>query len=181
MTRIAAVTLALLGTALWVSAHNADQEGSQPSGAIAVMHGLGNNHVHGTVTFTQDGDEIEVHIHLAGLTPGEHAFHIHEFGDCSSNDGMSAGGHFNPEHHQHGHRTRGPRHVGDLGNIKADDQGNVDKTFKDKVIKLSGPHSILGRSVIVHEKADEYTQPVGNAGGRVACGVVGIANPKTKK
>jgi len=172
MTRIAAVTLALLGTACWAVAQEAEQG---PTKAVAVVHGLGNHHVHGTVTFVVDGEEVEVHIQLAGLTPGEHAFHVHEFGDCSSKDGMSAGGHFNPEHAEHGHRTHGPRHVGDLGNIKADDQGNVDITFRDKVIKLHGPHSIVGRSLIVHEKPDEFTQPVGNAGGRVGCGVVGIA------
>ncbi len=181
MMRSAAITVTLLGAALWVSAQEQGHEHAGPTRAIAVMHGLGNNHVHGTVKFTQQGDGIEVHIHLAGLAPGEHAFHIHEFGDCSSANGLSAGGHFNPEGHKHGHRTQGPRHVGDLGNIMADEQGNVDKTFTDRVIKLHGPHSILGRSVIVHEKPDDYSQPVGNAGGRVACGVVGIASPKTAK
>lgn len=176
--RIAAVTLALLTSATWAFAR-ADEAETGPTKAIAVVHGLGNHQVHGTVSFTRVENGVQVHIHLAGLTPGEHAFHVHEFGDCSSPDGMSAGGHFNPEHHKHGHRTNGPRHVGDLGNITADEQGNVDKTFVDQVIKLSGPHSIIGRSVIVHDKPDDYSQPVGNAGGRAACGTIGVANPKT--
>lgn len=176
--RITAVTLTLLASATWAAAQDAPARRG-PSKAIAVMHGLGNHRVHGTVTFTRVENGIQVHVHLGGLTPGEHAFHIHQFGDCSSPDGMSAGGHFNPENKPHGHRTEGPRHVGDLGNITADEQGNVDKTFVDHVIKLAGPHSILGRSVVVHDKPDDYSQPVGNAGGRAACGVVGIANPKT--
>ena len=177
MKRIAAGALALLLTALWSAAVGKDaDEGAGPQKAIAVVHGIGGHKVHGTVTFTVHDDSIEIAVNLRGLTPGEHAFHIHEFGDCSSKDGMAAGGHFNPEKHHHGGPDAEQRHVGDLGNITAGEDGKVNVTLKDKLVRLHGPHSIIGRSVIVHEKADDLkTDPAGNAGARIACGVVGIA------
>ncbi|HEV3258866.1 MAG TPA: superoxide dismutase family protein [Gemmataceae bacterium] len=176
MKKFAVGVVALLVTAAWsVTAKEADPDAG-PKKAIAVVHGIGDHKVHGTVTFTKHDDSIEISIKLSGLTPGEHAFHIHEFGDCSSKDGMAAGGHFNPEKHKHGGPHAEQRHVGDLGNIKADDDGKVELTLDDKLIQLQGPHSIIGRSVIVHEKADDLkTDPAGNAGARIACGVVGIA------
>ena len=133
------------------------------------------NSVTGTVNFTSTSDGVNVEIDIKGLTPGKHGFHIHEFGDCSAVDGTSAGGHFNPSGHDHGSQTGEMRHAGDLGNLEADANGNAKVSFLDKVIKLSGSSSIIGRSIILHEKEDDLkTQPTGNAGARVACGSIVI-------
>ena len=102
--------------------------------------------------------------------------HIHEFGDCSAADATSAGGHFNPGKHPHAGPDMPMRHEGDLGNLTADAAGKAHYERVDKDLKLTGDDSIIGRSVIVHEKVDDLkTQPTGNAGARVACGVVGVA------
>jgi Cu-Zn family superoxide dismutase len=107
---------------------------------------------------------------------------VHQFGDCSAPDATSAGGHFNPSDHPHGAPDADERHAGDMGNIEANDQGVATLDYVDKVMKLDGPGSIIGHAVIVHEKADDLkSQPTGDAGGRIACGVVGVANPEPAK
>ena len=148
--------------------------------AIAVVQGLGDHKVKGKVTFTQKNDGVEIVAELTGLHPGEHGFHVHEFGDCSMADGKCAGGHFNPTGMPHGGPDSEKRHVGDLGNIKADSTGKAMYKRLDTMIALSGPNSIIGRSVIVHAKPDDFTtqQPPGNAGDRIGCGTIGIADPK---
>jgi superoxide dismutase, Cu-Zn family len=144
--------------------------------AVAVLHAASGSHVTGTVTFTKIDDGVRVVADVEGLTPGEHGFHIHEFGDCSAADATSAGGHFNPAKHPHAGPDAEMRHEGDLGNLIADASGKAHYGRVDKELKLAGEHSILGRSVIVHEKVDDFkTQPTGNAGARVACGVIGAA------
>lgn len=151
---------------------------AQTTKAIAVLHPTQGSNVGGTVTFTSSGDQVKVVADITGLTPGKHGFHIHEFGDCSDPKAASAGGHFNPGKHQHGAPDAADRHAGDLGNIEADATGKAHLELTDKVMKLSGDESIVGRAVIVHEKADDLkTQPTGDAGGRLACGVIGIAKP----
>lgn len=144
--------------------------------AIAVLHPTEGNNVKGIVSFTREGEGVKVSVNIQGLTPGKHGFHIHENGDCSAPDGLSAGGHFNPTNQQHGARGEGKRHVGDLGNIEADGSGNASIEFIDSDLKFFGQTSIIGRSVIVHEKEDDLkSQPTGDAGGRVACGIIGVA------
>ena len=144
--------------------------------AIAVLNPTSGNEVKGTVTFTKTGDGVRIVADLTGLKPGKHGFHVHEFGDCSAPDATSAGGHFNPNKHDHGGPDSAQRHAGDLGNIEADASGKAHLEFTDKTMKLTGDESIVGYAVIVHEKADDLkTQPTGDAGGRVACGVVGVA------
>jgi Cu-Zn family superoxide dismutase len=144
--------------------------------AIAVLHPTTGNSVSGTVTFTASGNQVTVVADIRGLTPGKHGFHIHEFGDCSDPKAASAGGHFNPAHKQHGAPDTSERHAGDLGNIEADASGKAHLEWTDSVMKLSGSDSIIGHAVIVHEKADDLkTQPTGDAGGRLACGVIGVA------
>ena len=150
----------------------------EPTKAIAVLHPTKDNKVEGTVTFTRTEDEIKVVADVTGLTPGKHGFHIHEFGDCSSPDGKAAGGHFNPTKAPHAGHDAAQRHVGDLGNIEADSAGKAHLQLTDKLMTMSGEKSIIGRGLIVHEKADDLkTQPTGDAGGRLACGVIGIAKP----
>ncbi|RMH95460.1 MAG: superoxide dismutase family protein [Calditrichaeota bacterium] len=146
--------------------------------AVAVLHPTEGNNVTGVVYFTQMENGVKIEAKVEGLTPGEHGFHIHEFGDCSSGDGKSAGGHFNPEGKSHGAPDAAERHVGDLGNLTADDAGVAKYERVDSHLSLNGPNSIIGRAVIIHEKADDLTsQPTGAAGSRLACGVIGIARP----
>lgn len=129
----------------------------------------------GQVRFEQQGDQVLVTARVTGLKPGqEHGFHIHEKGDCSSGDGMSAGGHFNPLGKPHGHHGGSERHAGDMPNLKADANGVAEARFRMGGIAIgSGPADIVGKGLIVHANPDDYTsQPVGNAGGRLACAVI---------
>jgi Cu-Zn family superoxide dismutase len=153
--------------------------GSSVTKAIAVLHPTkSGGEASGVVTFTKVDGGVRVEAEIRGLTPGEHGFHIHEFGDSSSPDAMSAGGHFNPAKSEHGAMTAAKRHVGDLGNITASARGVARLDVVDPNLAFSGLHNILGRGLIVHEKADDLkTQPTGNAGGRVAVGVIGVAKP----
>jgi Cu-Zn family superoxide dismutase len=144
--------------------------------AIAVLHPTEGSDVSGTVTFTRTDQGIRVEGHVGGLTAGAHGFHVHEYGDCSAPDGTSAGGHFNPDGNRHGGPEDADRHVGDLGNITADESGIGIYDRVDTVIAFSGAHSIIGRGFIVHAGEDDLTtQPTGGAGARMACGVIGIA------
>lgn len=146
--------------------------------AIAVLHPASGSQVMGTVTFTKTDGGVQVVADVTGLPPGKHGFHIHEFGDCSAPDATSAGGHFNPTNDPHAGHDAAKRHEGDLGNIEADSSGKAHLELTDKMMTMSGDKSIIGRGLIVHEKADDLTtQPTGNAGGRVACGVIGVAKP----
>ncbi len=145
--------------------------------AVCVLHPTEGNNVSGTVTFTSSGSGVKVVADLQGLAPGKHGFHIHQYGDCSAPDGTSAGGHFNPEGVNHGGPDADVRHVGDLGNVEADADGNAHLELEDQMLSFSGPHSIIGRGIIVHAGEDDLTsQPTGDAGARVACGVIGIAD-----
>jgi Cu-Zn family superoxide dismutase len=144
--------------------------------AVAVLTPTQGNHAAGKVVFTKVEGGVRVSVNITGLTEGGHGFHIHEFGDCSAPDGSSAGDHFNPNGHPHSGPKGAQRHVGDLGNVEAGADGKVTRGFTDAQVSLEGPTGIMGRSVIVHGNADDFkTQPTGNAGGRLACGVVGIA------
>jgi Cu-Zn family superoxide dismutase len=145
--------------------------------AVADLAPTTGNAVRGKVTFTQDGSNVRVSANVSGLKPGaEHGFHVHEKGDCSAPDGTSAGGHFNPGGKPHAARDAAARHAGDLGNLKADPYGLARVDFVDSTLSLSGADSIVGKAVIIHEKADDFTtQPTGNAGARQACGVIEAA------
>jgi Cu-Zn family superoxide dismutase len=148
---------------------------------VAVLRPTETYMTSGTVRFTPDAGGVKVSIQLQGLEPGEHGFHVHEFGDCSAADGTSAGGHFNPFGAPHADRLAAERHVADLGNLTADEMGAVNIEFVDPRLALPGmatdqAASILGRGVVVHGGRDDLaTQPSGAAGPRVACGVIGIA------
>jgi Cu-Zn family superoxide dismutase len=149
---------------------------SEVTKAICLLHPTEGSETTGTVTFNQKPDGILVAADIKDLSPGKHGFHIHEFGDCSKLDGKSAGGHFNPTARNHGGPESAERHVGDLGNLVADNDGTAHYEWTDKLISFSGKNSILGRAIIVHAGEDDLTsQPTGNAGARLACGVIGIA------
>jgi superoxide dismutase, Cu-Zn family len=143
--------------------------------ATAQLQPTRGNNVAGDVTFTQKGDKVVVVANISGLKPNqEHGFHVHEKGDCSSGDGMSAAGHFNPKGSPHGHYSTQARHAGDMPNLKADASGNANMRAELDIITVSeGPTSVVGRGLIVHAQPDDYkSQPVGNAGARMACAVI---------
>jgi Cu-Zn family superoxide dismutase len=148
-----------------------------PLKAVAVLHPTAGNNVSGTVTFTEVADGVQVEANIAGLTPGKHGFHVHEFGDCSAADAASAGAHFNPTNQPHAGPDVQARHVGDMGNVEADGSGAAKLNYVDREMSLKNDQrSIIGRSVIVHAKADDLkSQPTGDSGARVACGVIGRA------
>jgi superoxide dismutase, Cu-Zn family len=146
--------------------------------ASAQLQPTTGNSTTGSATFTQLGDKVRVVANVSGLTPGqEHAIHIHEAGDCSSGDGMSAKGHFNPYGKPHGNPATSERHAGDMPALKADASGNAAlDTALDVMTVKPGPASVVGRGLIVHASPDDYTtQPTGNAGARLACAVINPA------
>ena len=143
---------------------------------IAVLVSTKGHAVSGVIRFETVKDGTHIVADITGLTPGNHGFHIHEFGDCSAEDGTSAGGHFNPGGMQHSSPGSKERHAGDLGNIVADNDGKAHLDVVDPMIVLTGMNSVIGRSVVIHEKEDDLkTQPTGAAGARLACGVIGIS------
>ncbi len=143
--------------------------------ARATLEARSGSTVSGWATFTElDGGGVRVVVHVEKAPPGTHGLHIHDKGDCSDPEAKSAGGHFNPGAMEHAGPMDERHHAGDLGNIevKADGTGNLEISSKMLTV-TEGPHSVVGRAVIFHEKADDLkTQPTGNAGGRLACGVI---------
>ena len=142
--------------------------------AAALLEGRSGSQVRGSVTFAPVGDKIRVSVQASNLTPGPHGFHIHEVGDCSAADAASAKGHFNPGGHAHGAVTAAEHHAGDMPNLVADADGNALMTSELAGVSLDeGSTGILGRAVVIHADPDDYTsQPAGNSGKRVACGVI---------
>ena len=145
----------------------------EPLRASAGLEPTKGNKAIGEVNFEQMGGKVRVTAQVIRLPANrEFGFHIHEVGDCNSGDGMSAKGHFNPYGKPHGQGAE--RHAGDMPNLKSDAKGKAKLTVDLDIITLaSGPASIIGRGVIVHADPDDYrTQPTGNAGARIACGVI---------
>jgi len=158
---------------------DSDSEGMMDSDRteIAVpMASKSGSNVTGVISFVQEGDEVKMIANLTGLTPGTHAIHLHENGDCSADDATSAGGHWNPKSNEHGDWDEGMHHMGDIGNLEANANGEVSYTFStDKwcIGCEDDTKNIVGKGVIVHAAADDFTsQPSGAAGARVACGVI---------
>ncbi len=148
--------------------------------AIAVIHPTEGNTTKGVVRFSQVGDRLSIVADVEGLTPGaRHGFHIHEYGDFSSPDAKSAGGHYNPEGKKHGGPLDSERHAGDLGNLEADANGKAHYERTVDNITVNGPENpILGRGVVIHGGEDDLvSQPTGNAGPRIGFGVIGAARP----
>ncbi len=147
-----------------------------PSGpsASATLEPTRGNTAAGTVSFKQNGDRVVVTAKVSGLKPNqEHGMHVHDKGDCSSGDGMSTGGHFNPTGKPHGPQS-GEHHAGDIPALQADASGNATTSFLLSGVSVgSGPADVVGRGLIVHAAPDDYkTQPTGNSGARIACGVI---------
>lgn len=144
-----------------------------PPNAIALLTATKGNNAQGVVSFRNTPNGVLIIADVDNLVPGKHGFHIHEYSDCSAPDGTSTGGNYNPMGCRHGGPDSAIRHVGDLGNIVADENGYAHYERFDHLIKLEGPHSIIGRSIVIHTHADDYvSQPAGNSGGRIACGAI---------
>jgi Cu-Zn family superoxide dismutase len=142
--------------------------------AVADLAPTAGNAAKGTITFSQKDGTVLVVAKVSGLTPGNHGFHVHEKGDCSAADAMSAGGHFNPMGKPHAHPSSAEHHTGDMPMLMADASGNATLTVELTLMRLgSGPNDIVGKAVVVHKDPDDFTtQPAGNSGARVACGVI---------
>jgi len=174
MVLVISLGLLLLGSTAYVHGQGPAEQGIGK--AIAVVSPTQGSKVKGIVTFTKVDNGIKVVADIEGLTPGLHGFHVHQYGDCIAPNGDSAGGHFNPEGMHHGAPAAKDRHVGDLGNLTAGEDGKAHLEWTDPLFSFEGRDSIIGRSIIVHGNADDLTsQPAGNSGPRIGCGVIGIA------
>ncbi len=158
------------------STHAARAASAQASVTLAnaVIQAKSGSTVHGMARFVAVNGGVEITITLEGATPGWHAVHIHEHGDCSADDASSAGGHFNPGGTDHGAPIAAVHHAGDLGSLFVRDDGTgYYKVFMPELTIDSGDHAVVGRSIVVHEKIDDLvSQPTGAAGGRVGCGEI---------
>jgi Cu-Zn family superoxide dismutase len=167
------ITLLLLVLTLAYCTHQKRSD-SVNNLAVSKIKSLGNSEIKGKVYFKETKKGLMIDAQIRGLNPNQkHGFHIHEFGDCSSNDGKSAGGHYDPEHHKnHGEPHQMKTHAGDLGNLEADPNGIAvyRKTFSN--LTLNQKNAILNRAIIIHAKEDQFVNPAGNAGSRIGCGVI---------
>ncbi len=145
--------------------------------AVAYLNPVGDSQVQGKVTFEKKLEGIQIIADVDGLNPGKHGFHIHEHGDCGEEGASAAGAHFDPMYAKHSGPDDSARHVGDLGNLVADEHGHAHYERVDHIISLEGEHSIIGRSVIVHADPDDYTtQPAGASGARISCGIIEVVS-----
>lgn len=143
---------------------------------VVILQAMKDSGVKGTLTLTQDGNNLVVKGEVTGLKPGKHGFHIHQFGDLRDPEGKSAGGHYNPSGAPHAGPHDSAHHAGDLGNIEADSSGKAQVNATAKGVKLS---EVLGRSFVVHADPDDLkSQPAGNAGARIAVGVIAATEKK---
>ncbi|CAH2086834.1 unnamed protein product [Euphydryas editha] len=163
-----------------IHSHDQDPHAAGPLRAVVRLASPDGHDVHGNVTFEQLEGKVRVTGQIYGMPAGQYGFHVHASGDLT-NGCVSAGAHFNPDKKDHGHPGDENRHVGDLGNVEfnSDKLSHIDIT--DSMIALYGPHNIIGRALVLHAMADDFgrtdhpdSKKTGNAGGRVACGVIGI-------
>jgi len=171
-------TILVIAAAVCVFVSVSESAEEKPVKAVAYLTGA---NIKGVVYFTQSacGQPVLVDVNITGLTEGEHGFHVHEKGDLT--DGCtSLGAHYNPDKLNHGARQDEIRHIGDLGNVRADGTGTAKTIFSDSLITLTGPRSVIGRGLIVHQDVDDLGKgghpdslKTGNAGARAACGVIG--------
>jgi superoxide dismutase, Cu-Zn family len=147
---------------------------AEPKSVEVSLKAKSGSKLSGKAVLTEASDGVKVVLSVEGIAPGDHGAHVHEKGDCSAEDGSSAGGHFNPGGHQHALPASTPRHLGDFGNITVgkDGKGTLELVATGANLKDGDPNSFLGRSIIIHEKKDDGGQPTGNAGGRIGCGEI---------
>lgn len=153
----------------------APPESPAPVQAVAQIEPKGGSELTGTATFVAENGQVTLTLELQNATPGEHAFHLHEIGDCSADDGTSAGGHWNPTGEEHGKWDVHPFHLGDVGNVVVGEDGTGSLTLTTDLwsVGTGETNDVVGHSVIVHAGVDDFTtQPTGAAGGRIGCGVI---------
>ena len=145
--------------------------------AVVSIQPTNGNRVSGVVTFKQEKNKVRISGTIKGLeSNAKHGWHIHQYGDLRSDNGKSAGGHYNPAKHDHALPPTTKRHAGSFGNLNANEDGIASFDFLDDTISVAGEfHPIIGRSLIIHAKPDTGAQPAGNAGSRIGFGVIGIA------
>ena len=160
-----------LAVAMFLAATAASAQQSKVAATLAPSAG---NTIAGTVVFVEEGRKVFVIAEVTGLKPGPHGFHVHEKGDCSAPDFSSAGGHFNPGTQPHGDPTAGAHHAGDMPMLVADASGKATARAELRSMSIGGGASdIVGKAVVVHADADDFrSQPAGNSGARIACGVI---------
>jgi len=158
-------------------------EPQEPLYAICIMNPDGGSNVRGIVKLVQTNGKVKITAEIENLPAGKHGFHVHEFGNLLKGC-TTAGAHFNPEKKNHGAPTDTERHIGDLGNIESTGSGTAKLEIEDHLIKLNGPYSVIGRAFVVHTGEDDLGRgghsdslTTGNAGARLACGVIGISGP----
>ncbi len=158
-----------------INAESTEEVAENKSITVPMQSKSGSN-VTGSIAFTESEGTVQMTVNLTGLTPGAHAIHLHENGDCSADDGSSAGGHWNPNAKEHGSWADGTNHMGDIGNLEAGDDGTATLTFSTDEWCIGcddDSKNIVGKGVIVHASADDFeSQPSGAAGAREACGVI---------
>jgi Cu-Zn family superoxide dismutase len=163
-TWLVAATLVLMAGRAWCAV-----------GMASVTGTTENSDVSGNLKFEDTTDGLKISGTIENVSPGDHAFHIHEFGDCGE-EGKNAGSHYNPEGHPHGNTIKegvGKVHVGDMGNLTFNEQGIANVNVLLKGVSLTGGKTnVAGRAVVLHEKKDDFSQPTGNAGGRIGCGPI---------
>jgi Cu-Zn family superoxide dismutase len=178
--RIIRLVLAMAPLALFLgcaSSNTSSTAAPKPAAgprASATIEGKSGSSLSGTAVFTQNGDTVHVVVDVANAPEGVHAVHLHEKGDCSAPDAASAGGHFNPTHMEHGSPDAASHHAGDFGNMTVGSDGHGHLELDSTMLTVTqGDRSVAARAIVVHAKADDLkTQPTGNAGGRIGCGVV---------
>ena len=145
-----------------------------PTKAQAVLKAAAGTKIKGIIHFTEENGKMKIETLVDGLKAGPHGFHIHETGDCSKADFTSAGGHFNPTHGEHGSTTSAKKHVGDLGNLIANSKKKANTTITVEGMTMKpGANSIIGKAIVIHKDKDDLkSQPAGNSGARIACGVI---------
>ena len=170
-TAMAAVAVAVLAS----GCSTLDMQGPR---AVAKLESVKGSSVWGSVSFVERGGVVTVRADVRGLrSSGEFGFHVHEKGDCSAPDFTSAGGHFNPAGKAHAHFGQAERHAGDLRSLRADSEGNATYVFETSLLTVQpGPSSVIGKAVVIHANPDDYaSQPAGNSGPRIACGLIKAA------
>ncbi len=179
--RIASTVSLLVGVSIVLVSCDAKQKkgtSSTPSKqATATIGSASGSEVTGTAVFKQSGDTITLTVEIQHAAPGVHAVHIHESGDCSSPDGKSAGGHWNPTDVPHGKWGEGEFHLGDIGNMTVGEDGTakIELTTDQWEMGTGSIRDIVGKGVIVHAGADDFTsQPSGAAGARIGCGGIAL-------
>lgn len=173
VTRLLATGLACCAIGFSGPTHAGHLEGVHQ--AFAEFEPTKGNSLSGRILITAARGRVMVAADFKGLAPGPHGLHVHELGDCSAPDAISAGGHFNPHGGHHGESHDAGAHLGDLGNVIADANGNAElrKELKGLAVEPGEADSIVGRSVVLHAEGDDLrSQPSGNAGARIACGVL---------